>query len=58
MSKKYKVVSGGGIWLDGRVVEQGKTFDSKEELKPWCEAMVRRGNLERVDEPAPKTAKA
>lgn len=57
MNQKYKVLCAGGIDLDGRHVDQGKTFDPLDEFNPWCEAMVRRGNLARVDEPAPKTEK-
>ena len=57
MSQKYKVLCAGGIDLGGRFVAQGKTFDPLDEFNPWCEAMVRRGNLARVSDPAPKPAK-
>ena len=54
MSKKYKVLCPRGIILDGGHVEQGKTFEPRDGILPWCDAMVLRGNLARIDEPAPK----
>ena len=53
MSQKYKVLCDGGIDLDGRHVDKGKTFDPLDKFNPWCEAMVRNGNLARIDDPEP-----
>ena len=57
MTKKYKVLCGGGIDFGGRNIEQGKTFEAKDAYLPWCEAMVRRGHLARGDAPPAKRAK-